>query len=437
MKGHRRLDDQYNSLPQVTDDIDQCLLQPWYRVRFPAVLERRFEEATAKTRCSHTRFGLLFMAGMHFVLLVPDSVQGRHMLMLGLILRVGVCVPLLAIAAALLQPRRTAWLQGLIAMSPAIFTFCCDEWLARHASTPVIDRYFMVTAMGLFVGNVLVPLRLRHALVFNALNLVSFNAALRGLFGPVPLQFPTQFELIMSFLVVVAAGIRWRNEVQERETFLLNERDRLQSKQLKWANRQLTELSYTDALTGLPNRRFFDDALIRSWNEARDSGSALNVLMIDLDQFKAYNDTLGHAAGDKCLRRVAQGMQFTIRMDKDSLARYGGEEFIAVIPDASPAEARHIAERIRIAVQELQIPHPCSPVSTCMSVCIGLATAVDASSIGSLDALLRAADFALYKAKAKGRNCVVAREVGNTSGEEYPALGGPVVETLTAAAARQ
>lgn len=434
MKGERLPDEQHNRLPQVTDDIDQCLLQPWYRVRFPAVLERRFEQATAETRCSHMRFGLLFMAAMHIVRLLPDSVQGRYMLMHGLLLRVGVCVPLLVIAAAHLRPRRPAWLQGFIALAPAIFTFCCDEWLGRHASPLVIDRYFMGTAMGLFIGNVLVPLRLRHALVFNALNLVSFNAVLLGLFGPVPLQFPRQFELMMSFLVMVAAGIRWRNEIQERQTFLLNERDRLQSRQLKWANRQLTELSYTDALTGLPNRRSFDDGLLRLWKDARDSGSRLSILMIDLDQFKAYNDTLGHAAGDKCLRRVAQGMQFTIRVDKDSLARYGGEEFIAVIPGASPAEAKHIAERIRIAVQELQIPHPCNPVSPCVSVCIGLATAVDASDIDNVHALLRAADFALYKAKSKGRNCVVACEVGDTPGEEYPAIGSAIIDRLTSTA---
>jgi diguanylate cyclase (GGDEF)-like protein len=249
----------------------------------------------------------------------------------------------------------------------------------------------------------------------------------RGLLGPMPLVNPTQFELMMSVLVVVAAGIRWRNEIEERRTFLLTERDRMHTQQLAWANRQLTELSYTDSLTSLPNRRFFDHALHRSWNEARNSDLPLSVLMIDIDHFKPYNDTLGHASGDKCLRRVAQAMQFTIRVDKDSLARYGGEEFIAVIPDASPVEAAQIAERIRLAVQEMEIPHPCSPLSPHVSVCIGLATAVNANTAGTLENLLHTADFALYDAKSQGRNCVAAQVLGEVSAE----WGLPSAEVLS------
>jgi diguanylate cyclase (GGDEF)-like protein len=412
MKGYSGANNHHDRLPQITDEIDQCLVQPWYRVRFPAVLERRFEDATAETRCSHTRFGLLIMAAMHVLLLVPDSAQGRHMLTLGLLLRIGVCVPLLITAATLLRPRKPAWLQGVIATAPAIFTFCCDEWLARHASPLVIDRYLMGTAMGLFAGNVLVPLRLRHALVFNALNLVSFNAIVRGLLGQVLLQFPTQFELMMSFVVVVAAGIRWRNEIQERRTFLLTERDRMHAQQLAWANRQLKELSYTDPLTGLANRRSFHDALNRLWNEARTSGRSLSILMIDIDHFKHFNDTQGHGAGDKCLRKVAQAMQFCVRVEQDSLARYGGEEFVAVIPGTSLDLAMQIAERIRGAIEELQIPHSSSPLGPWVTACIGVASAIDASTIhDGPDALLHAADFALYVAKSKGRNCVVSHHI--------------------------
>ena len=402
-----------NRLPQVTDEIDQCLAQPWYRVSFPALLERRFELASSSMRCSHARFGLTLMAAIHLVLLMPDWLQGQQMFRLGLLLRIGICIPLLVMAAVRLQPRMVPWKQGLIVMAPAMLTFICDQWLARQSLPIQSERYLMGTAMGMVIGNVLVPLRIKDTLIFNAVNLTFYNAGLSGLLGPVPTPFPLQLQVVMSMLVVVSVGVRWRNEVQERHTFLLTERDRLHTQQLAWANRQLTELSYTDSLTSLPNRRFFDAALRRLWKDACMSGRPLSVLMIDLDYFKPYNDTLGHDAGDKCLRRVAQAMQFTIRMDKDLLARYGGEEFIAIIPGAAPLEATRIAERIRLAVEELQIPHPSAAGSEFVSVCIGLATATNASGISGLDAFLRAADFALYDAKSNGRNCVIAREIGS------------------------
>lgn len=402
-------------LPQVTDEIDQCLTQPWYRVSFPAALERRFESTTGESRCSHARFGLLLMAVIHLVLLIPDWLQGLQMFKLGLLLRIGICVPLLITAAVRLRTRMAPWVQGLIVMAPAMFTFICDQWLARQSLPVQSERYLMGTAMGMVIGNILVPLRIRDTLIFNTINLISYNAGLSGLLGHVPISFPLQLQLVMSLLVMVSVGVRWRNEIKERHTFLLTERDRLHTQQLAWANRQLTELSYTDSLTGLPNRRFFDAALQRLWGHARFSGKPISVLMIDLDHFKPYNDSLGHDAGDKCLRRVAQAMQFTVRMDKDLLARYGGEEFIAIIPGATSVEAARIAERIRLAVAELKIPHPCSTGSPFVSVSIGSATARDVSRIGSLDVFLRSADFALYDAKSKGRNCVVARGIGETT----------------------
>jgi diguanylate cyclase (GGDEF)-like protein len=403
--------DNSDRLPKVADFIDECLAQPWYRISFPAALERRFEQSSAASRCSQMRFGLLIMSAVRLGLLVSDLLHDRQIFMLGLLLRLGVCLPLLLSAAYALSDEMPTWLQAVVVAAPASITFFCDECLARHATSLLGDRYFMGAAMSLFATNVLLPLRLRHAIPYNAVNLISYNAVLFGLMGPLSIPKPITLALAMSILVMSSAGIRWRNEVVERRTFLLKERDRIHRQQLAWANRQLTELSYTDSLTELPNRRFFDEAMMRLWKSARISGDALSVLMIDIDHFKTFNDALGHAAGDKCLRRVAQAMQFSIRADKDLVARYGGEEFIAVIPGASLDEASEIAERIRVAVQELQIPHPSNPLSAYVSVCVGLATAVNPQRLDRLDDLIRDADFALYKAKSLGRNCVTTQEV--------------------------
>lgn len=400
-------------LPQITDEIDRCLSQPWYRVRFPAALERRFEQETAPSRCSQTRFGLLFMSCAHLALVFGDSLQGKHMLMLGLGIRAGLCVPLLLLGAWLLRSNMPPWLQGLMVAGPAAFTFFCDEWLALHVAALQGDRYFMGTLMGLFTSNLLLPLRPRTSLLYNAASLVTFNAVLLGVLGPLPMGRPGELALAVSILVIVSAGIRWRDEILGRRTFLLTQRDRLHTQQLAWANHQLKELSYTDPLTGLANRRSFQDALKRLWNEAHRSGLPLSILMIDIDHFKDFNDTQGHGAGDKCLRKVAQAMQLCVRVEKDSLARYGGEEFIAVVPGTSPEAAMQIAERLRGAVEDLQIPHPSSPLGSCVTACVGVATTIDASTVTEgVDTVLRAADFALYVAKSKGRNCVMSHHIG-------------------------
>jgi diguanylate cyclase (GGDEF)-like protein len=352
------------------------------------------------------------MACVHLALLVGDWLQGKHMLLLGLSLRVGLCIPLLLLAALLLRANMPMWLQGLAAAGPAALTFLCDQWLALHLPALQADRHFMGTVMGLFTSNLLLALRPQVSIVYNAVNLAIFNAALFGVLGPLPMGRPGQLAMAVSILVLVSTGIRWRSEIQERRTFLLSERDRLHTQQLAWANRHLTELSYTDPLTGLANRRFFEDALKRLWHDAQESGLALSILMIDIDYFKHFNDTFGHDAGDKCLRRVAQAMQFCVRVEKDSLARYGGEEFIAVIPGTSLAVATQIAERIRTAVLDLQIAHPSSPLAAHVTACIGVATTSDAGAIDDgPETLLHAADFALYVAKSRGRNCVVSHQV--------------------------
>jgi diguanylate cyclase (GGDEF)-like protein len=407
--GSKRVD--ADRLPQLTDELDDYLALPWYRVFLPPALERRFIATTAHSRCSQIRFGLLGVAALHLVFLIPDSIQGHHMLMLGLWLRVCISLPILIAGACLLRGGMPGWAEGVLGGFPIVIAFACDVQLARHASEIFRDRYFMSAGTQLCIGTSLIPFRRAYAIACMACYLLILDTTLLGTFGPVSFPHPTQLALLASVMVVIYAVFRWRAEAQDRRSFLISERDRIHTKQLAWANHQLTVLSYTDPLTGLANRRFFDDALLRLWNEAMNSNLPLSILMIDIDHFKAYNDSMGHSAGDKCLRRVAQAMQFCVRADKDSLARCGGEEFIAVIPGASLDDAEQIAERIRIAVEDLKIAHPLNPLSKSVTVCVGVATAEDLSAGEKPDMLVRAADFALYTAKSRGRNCIVSQEL--------------------------
>ena len=168
----------------------------------------------------------------------------------------------------------------------------------------------------------------------------------------------------------------------------------------------LEDLSLVDGLTGIGNRRRFDEFLVREWRRSRRARTPLSLVLLDVDYFKAFNDHYGHAAGDDCLREVAATLAMLVRRPGDLCARYGGEEFAAILPHTDLAGARTLAERIREAVLALEIPHEGSAVSPHVTVSIGIA-ASDPSAAQEPEDLLRDADRRLYEAKTAGRNRVV------------------------------
>jgi len=174
---------------------------------------------------------------------------------------------------------------------------------------------------------------------------------------------------------------------------------------LRAANQQLERLARTDGLTGLANRRCFDEVLDAEWKRQRRDGQPLSLLLADIDHFKRYNDACGHQAGDRCLAAVAQAIRRAVKRPADLAARYGGEEFVVVLPGTPAEGARHVAERIRAGVEGLALPHPSSPVAGHVTLSLGVATLVPGE--GAPGDLTRRADEALYRAKELGRNRVV------------------------------
>ncbi|MBB2680416.1 UNVERIFIED_ORG: diguanylate cyclase (GGDEF)-like protein/PAS domain S-box-containing protein [Rhizobium esperanzae] len=175
--------------------------------------------------------------------------------------------------------------------------------------------------------------------------------------------------------------------------------------QLQEANRRLQALAEQDALTGLANRRYFDEALLREHAHALSQRTNLALLMIDVDRFKSFNDRYGHPSGDECLKRIGGAIKDTIRRAGDVAARYGGEEFAVLLPGADGSEAASVAELIRLAVLHLGIEHEASPNGVA-TISVGVTGLTGDSSCGP-EALVREADRALYRAKERGRNTVV------------------------------
>lgn len=175
--------------------------------------------------------------------------------------------------------------------------------------------------------------------------------------------------------------------------------------ELRELNNQLEAMSLTDALTGIANRRRFDQVLEQEWGHARRSGELLALAVVDVDWFKRYNDHYGHPAGDACLREIAQSLATTVNRSTDLVARYGGEEFVFLAPMTDLAGVRGMANKLLQAVEALALPHELSPLGR-VSVSIGIAAAVPGQE-ASADALVARADAALYEAKKQGRNQVV------------------------------
>jgi diguanylate cyclase (GGDEF)-like protein len=178
-----------------------------------------------------------------------------------------------------------------------------------------------------------------------------------------------------------------------------------QTEELRLVNEELQYLALADGLTGVANRRRFEDFLAAEWRRASRSHGPISLLLLDIDHFKLYNDRYGHQAGDECLARIAAAVTAAVSRPSDLLARFGGEEFVIVLGGTDLQGALMIAREASAIVQGLRIPHAGSPTSEVVTVSIG-AAATAVSDTMSESALIRAADAALYRAKADGRNCI-------------------------------
>ena len=201
------------------------------------------------------------------------------------------------------------------------------------------------------------------------------------------------------------------DQQQQFEHELAGHRDRLaqlvdeRTTELQAANTRLQSLARTDQLTGLANRRHFDEVKEEELRRALRSGQDLSLLICDIDYFKDYNDHYGHAMGDHCLCAVAHTMRASLARAGDMVARIGGEEFAVLLPTTNEATARMLAQRVRQAVMDCGIVHERSKVASVVTISIGLAV-LAAGDAQDFDALFQRADQALYRAKANGRNLV-------------------------------
>ncbi len=374
----------------------------WPQILKQQYLEDQRSETVQELRY-HQMIGLVvaLLSVLLDQLVVPD--QASHGAMLRLILVVPPAVAVIGFAEHM-----KLWQAKLITGITVTAFACIVVHLAAHADPDAATRYLMATAI-LFGGALLIqPYTLREMGLFA----VGFCTAtlLSGLY---PIALPTNVLLEQAVIMALVGGA---GLALARRVFMLRTREyisdlslRLAHNQLEQSNVVLRELSESDSLTGLANRRSFRSAFNDLFVKGESkSGNQVTVMMIDLDHFKRFNDHHGHQAGDRALRMVARCLEESFDRQDGMIARFGGEEFIGAVRGANIAQAEKLAERVRKRVSKVLVP--VRDLGEHHVTCsIGLAsTSCDAEI--DMGQLIARADRALYRAKQMGRNKVVVSE---------------------------
>ena len=366
-------------------------------LRFRGFLERDFREVLVRENLVRGRIASLILLAILVAVTILDwAVGGSPDVELSDVLRVGVILPALSlIVCATFLSSLQHYYTRIVAISVALLGF-------------VVIYNGQVGAAGgsayLAIGLILVILYVFYVCLFPGLLFrISISIGMTLVIAYFAFGFAmgvSSVQLSYSTAMLIAAvglsGLASYNlEYVLRISFL--------------ETRLLNELAERDGLTGLYNRRMFDDLMRRIWRQSRRDSMPLEIVLIDIDFFKIYNDVYGHQAGDDCLRKVAKCIAESAKRPFDFAARYGGEEFVLMLYDLPREHARTIPEQIRLDIMNLDIPHKGSTVSDVVTVSIGVALA--SPGMGrSLAGTIQIADESLYEAKLAGRNRLICRD---------------------------
>lgn len=401
---------------RASTEFDTVLQEGFRRLTFPAAMEARYLRDREPERLSALRWALLFYALLNAGILSADWLMVPDQFTLALRLRLLVLAPLALIAFAFFSRVKVIhreWIGFVCSTAMAIVGVALS--LTSHDS--LAPAYLVALELILLFNSGITGMRFWMAMRANTLVLLLFAAALPALHNP-PWVIMFAMALVLVSTVLFTLVGAYRLEREDRTNWLMLQNEHLLIVALESGIKRLNHMARFDPLTGLANRRHFDEFLARVWARARHDGDEVAVLLMDVDHFKGYNDHYGHIEGDACLQVVAKALRDHVRQPEDLLARYGGEEFVVVLPKADLATARAAAERVRAGIAGLDWPNQASPVHKRVTVSIGVASVHADAPGASPAALIAAADAALYQAKSQGRNKAVPYEAS-----ALPALG--------------
>ncbi len=365
---------------------------PW--LTFGTELEAEFRRSNLDENLHYIRVNLCVAIAITLAFSAVEAmVFGPQLNRIPSLLHLWVIVPILLIAfAASFSPRRHAVYPPLVVTGSVVVSLCivAIQLLAANAGVSLMFPSVLLTgAFTYFMGGLV----FYHALAANLIVPFAYIGVGAGLALP-GLEFGSQ-AMALVVMNLFCASVVYMHEKTSRLRFL--------------ETGLLREMVARDGLTGIQNRRMFDQHIQRVWQQAIRETERIAVLLVDIDCFKDYNDRYGHQAGDECLRAVAVTLSQCARRPLDFVARYGGEEFAIVLYHASREYVAEILTRIQRSIAELNIPHEASRAASRLTVSIGAAYILP-SNQRTYEGLIQLADEALYSAKEQGRNRVVVME---------------------------
>jgi diguanylate cyclase (GGDEF)-like protein len=383
--------------------IEEALAQVEHLPLIDARLTALFDTAQDVGRRQYNRLAIGVSIGLFDLFLLSNMATVPSLVPLSAALRLGIATPL-ALAFILLDWRgRLSRLYDPLLLVLAVTAAAIAAVMAPLIRDPAGLPDVQAVPLILLVTGMSWRLKPRMATANAIFSTAIFVAA--EIFCPVVPRAQLG-SMILTAVAIGAACLMFtrRLEWRDRRVFLLNLNEQLRRALIAEQNSGLLRAVQTDALTGVANRRCFDETLASSWQEAQRTGSALALIMIDIDHFKKFNDFYGHQGGDDCLRLVAAQLRGAAR-SSDVVARYGGEEFAVILPGAGIEKAAEIAERIRAAVAAMQLGHEGVEGGATVTISLGIASVVPGTEY-SAKGLIEMADQRLYAAKQAGRNRV-------------------------------
>lgn len=390
--------------------IQQTLSDQFRWLAFPAPLERRYTDETTRARIESLRNTGTSITFLMNLFLWSDYLMVHDVFEHALQWRLWAYTPIVLIGLWLVGKVRHVGWHEIFASVAGVLAACIQIGLCLISESPYAQAYLTGLTMVIFFSNVFSRIRFWRALPLSALYLMMYGVAVYFLPSH-HWELTIPIGLILSSTALFTLYHVYMQEYEERHNYLLVLHQRVLSADLSRANAELDRVSRMDPLTEVANRRHFDEYLGQLWERASRNNDRISILMLDIDHFKRFNDRYGHPAGDACLTQVAQALRKSLRRPGDLVARYGGEEFIVVLYKATPDHVAQAAERIRAAVEALDIPHEESPIHLRVTVSVGVASMRPDEKDASAQALIHQADQALYQAKNRGRNRTWGSEV--------------------------
>jgi diguanylate cyclase (GGDEF)-like protein len=363
------------------------------KLKFGGLLEKEFRDFYVAQNLPRARLSGMIAIILVLVVTCVDFVLGTPAVGPLNALRLGVLCPLLAvIGVAVSLPGAQRYYSEVAAVGVTLVGFVVtymSDIAALQGASYVLAGLVMVILYGsLFLG-------LLFNVAIGVATLLVITHVVMGIVVGLPVNELCYMTAILGAAAVIGGISTYNLEHALRMNFL--------------ETRLLNELAERDGLTGLYNRRIFDDFIRRVWRQSRREEVAIGIVFVDIDYFKIYNDVYGHQAGDDCLKKVADSIAHCAKRPFDFAARYGGEEFVLVLSGPPDDYARNLPEQIRRDVLDLAIPHAGSTCASHVTVSVGVALARPASN-RSLAGAIQTADEALYQAKREGRNRVVFKD---------------------------